>query len=167
MRSKVIKNKGHLIKAWVAWQVNKWTKIWTRTMYTTLNIYFHIFHLKKKTKKKYYCYFNWNQNLIGCDISLCSFTLELCYISLCSFTLELCDISLCSFTLELCDISFMFLHSRIMWYFFMFLHSRNMWYFFMFLHSRIMLWIGFAFILFVGFCFYYFLILHSRLPKFN
>ena len=26
MRSKVIKNKGHLIKAWVVRQVNKWTK---------------------------------------------------------------------------------------------------------------------------------------------
>ena len=53
MRSNVFKNKGHLIKAWVVWQVNKWTKIWTKTIYTTclcttVNIYFHIFHLKWK-----------------------------------------------------------------------------------------------------------------------
>ena len=61
MRSKVIKNKGHLNKAWVVWQVNKWTTIWTRTMYTCLsihvNFYFHIFHLKMKTDKNYYHYF--------------------------------------------------------------------------------------------------------------
>ena len=61
MKSRVIKNKGHLIKACVVWQVNKWTKIWTRTMYTclctTVNIHFHIFHLKMKTNKKYYYYF--------------------------------------------------------------------------------------------------------------
>jgi len=61
MRSKVIRNKGHLIKAWVVWQVNKWTKIWTMTMYTclcaTVNIYFHIFHLKMKTDKNHYYYF--------------------------------------------------------------------------------------------------------------
>ena len=61
MRWKVIKNKGHLNKAWVMWQVNKWTKIWTRTMHTSLGIhvhfYFHIFHLKMKTYKKYYYYF--------------------------------------------------------------------------------------------------------------
>ena len=36
MRSKANKNKGHLIKAWVVWKVNKWIKIWTRTMYTCL-----------------------------------------------------------------------------------------------------------------------------------
>ena len=61
MRSKLIKNKGHLNKAWVVWQVNKWTTIWTRTMYTCLGIhvhfYFLIFDLKKKTFKKYYYYF--------------------------------------------------------------------------------------------------------------
>ena len=81
MRSKVIKNKGHLNKAWVVWQVNKWTTIWTRTMYTAwvvwqvnkwttiwtrtmytclsihVNFYFHIFHLKMKTDKNYYYYF--------------------------------------------------------------------------------------------------------------
>jgi hypothetical protein len=75
MRSKAIKNKGYLIKAWVVWQVNKWTKIWTKTIYTTclwttVNIYFHIFHLKWKQLQIIITIFNCNQNLIGYDISL-------------------------------------------------------------------------------------------------
>jgi hypothetical protein len=52
MRSKVNKNKIHLIKTWVMCQVNKWKKMWTRTMHAclcaTVNIYLHIqdvFHL--------------------------------------------------------------------------------------------------------------------------
>jgi hypothetical protein len=42
------------------WQVNKWTNIWTRTIYTTclcttVNIYFHIFHLKWKQIQIVWC----------------------------------------------------------------------------------------------------------------
>ena len=61
------------IKAWVVWQVNKWTKIWPRTIYTTclcttVDIYFHIFHLKWKQIQIIITIFDWN--LIGYDISL-------------------------------------------------------------------------------------------------
>ena len=81
MRSKVIKNKGHLIKAWVVWQVNKWTTIWTRTIYTTclcttVNIYFHIFHLKWKQIQIIMTIFDWNQNLIGYDHDISLFFFE-------------------------------------------------------------------------------------------
>ena len=81
MRSKVIKNKGHLNKAWAVWQVNKWTKIWTRTIYyicTTFNIYFHIFHLKWKQIQIIITICDWNQNLISYDtcMSLFSFWVD-------------------------------------------------------------------------------------------
>ena len=66
--------KSGITIAWVVWQVNKWTKIWTRTMYTCVcaivNINFHIFHLKMKTNKNYYYYFWLKSNSICYDISL-------------------------------------------------------------------------------------------------
>jgi len=33
MRSKVIKNTGHLIKAWVVWQVNTAFYVWAKQQY--------------------------------------------------------------------------------------------------------------------------------------
>jgi hypothetical protein len=105
MRSKVIKNKGHLIKAWVVWQVNKWTKIWIRTIYTTclcttVNIYFHIFHLKWKQIQIIITIFDGNQNLIGYDHNISLFFFE----SLTSFS----RITLWKFILKLYIIMYLY-----------------------------------------------------------